>query len=95
MERKDWPTFGQTLDYLANLGFVFEVDPPGRMVCRHPEEGSWFLFRDRDRDTPAREIELLDMRAQLTGRGFVTDEEFAQFWTQYGWRKTQPAQPVT
>lgn len=93
--RTNWPTLEETLGYLQTLGFTVTDGQPGFLLIEHPEEGSWFVFRARDPKTPAREIELLDMRAQLTGRGFVTDDEFAQFWSQNGWRTVQPAQPAS
>lgn len=80
MVNAQWPTFGDVLRYLTDLGFVTTSARPGYVACRHPDEGSWFVFREQTADRPAREIELLDVRAQLTGRGFVTDGEFARFW---------------
>ena len=94
MEPRFWPTFGQALHYLTDLGFVFDRSRPGFVIPRHPTEGSWFAFRDRSPETPAREVELLDMRAQLTGRGFVSDEEFARFWDQHTPRVLAPTQPT-
>ena len=77
-----WPTFGEVQEYLRGLGFQVGPGMPGYVVCEHPEDSSWFVFRDRDLNTPARESELLDMKVQLPGRGFVTDEEYARFWNQ-------------
>lgn len=82
MEPTRWPTFGQLLDYLNEFGFAVGPGKPGYVLCEHTNEGSWFVFRDRERETPARESELLDAKVQLTGRGFVTDEDFARFWNQ-------------
>jgi hypothetical protein len=82
VDQARWPTFGQLLQYLRDLGFTVGPGQPGYVRCEHVGEGSWFVFRDRDPDTPSREVELLDAKVQLTGRGFVTDEEFARFWNQ-------------
>jgi hypothetical protein len=82
MEATHWPTFGQLLQYLRALGFTVGPGRPGYVRGEHPEEGSWFVFRDRDQSTPAREVELLDAKVQLTQRGFVTEQEFARFWNQ-------------
>ena len=86
MAAPHWPTFGEVQQYLRNLGFEVAPGQPGYVACEHPE-GSWFVFRDRDPSTPARETELLDMKVQLTHRGFVTDEEYARFWN----RNSHPA----
>lgn len=77
-----WPTFGEIQEYLRGLGFTVGPGQPGYVACEHPEDDSWFVFRDRDSNTPARESELLDMKVQLTGRGFVTEAEFTRFWNQ-------------
>jgi hypothetical protein len=94
MEPRYWPTFGQVIQYLTDLGFTSFIDQPGSLAFRHPNDDSWFLFRDRDRNTPAREADLIDMREQLTGRGFVSDEEFAKFWDQRNPRILAPTQPT-
>jgi hypothetical protein len=75
-----WPTLGQTLDYLRGLGFVVRAGNSGHLFAQHPTDGSWFVFRDRDPSSPARALELVDLKWQLPGRGFVTDAEFARFW---------------
>ena len=94
MTPAQWPTFGQVLQYLTDLGFAHASDRPGWIAARHPHDDSWFLFRDRDSNTPAREVELLDMREQLTGRGFVSDDEFTRFWDQRGWGAVHRRQPT-
>lgn len=88
-----WPTFGEVQEYLRGLGFAVAPGQPGYVVCEHFGEGCWFVFRDRDRDTPARETELLDMKVQLAYRGFVTDEEFARFWNR-GVPRVEVSSPV-
>lgn len=75
-----WPTLGQTLEYLRALGFSVRAGEPGYIFVQHPTDDSWFVFLDRDLDSPARTADLVDMKWQLPGRGFVTDEEFARFW---------------
>ncbi len=75
-----WPTLGQTLDYLRTLGFTVRAGDPGYIFVQHPTDDSWFVFLDRDLTSPARTVDLVDMKWQLPGRGFVTDEEFARFW---------------
>ena len=90
----NWPTLDEALSYLIKLGFVESQGQPGFLLIEHPEEDCWFVFRDREKTTPAREVELLNMQALLTGRGLVSDDEFAQFWSQNGWRMVQAAQPT-
>ena len=75
-----WPTFGELQEYLRGLGYSVGPGQPGYLVCEHLDAGSWFVFRDRDSSAPARETELLDLKVQLTHRGFVTDAEYARFW---------------
>jgi hypothetical protein len=77
-----WPTLGEMQEYLLRLGFAISHNRPGFIVCKHPEDGSWFVFRERDRDSLANEGELLDLKVQLPGRGFVSDVEFSRFWNQ-------------
>lgn len=78
--RATWPTLGQTLDYLRALGFVIRPNGSGHLFAQHHSDDSWFAFFDRDLNTPTRTADLVDMKWQLPGRGFVTDEEFARFW---------------
>lgn len=87
MDTLRWPTFGELLQYLRGLGFTIGPGQPGYVVAEHPSDDVYFVFRDRDPGTPARETELLSLRVQLTYRGFVTDEDFAKFWN----RNVQPA----
>ena len=91
----NWPTLEEALNYLFKLGFVASPGRPGFIFVEHLDEGCWLVFRERERNTPAREVELLNMRTQLTWRGFVSDDEFAQFWSQNGWRMVQPVQSAT
>jgi hypothetical protein len=90
MDQVSWPSFGQVLDYLRELGFLIGPGERGYVVAKHPEDGSWFVFRERDMNAPARAMELMDMKVQLPGRGFVTDEEYARFWNP----TVLPIQPV-
>lgn len=79
-----WPTFGEMLDYLRGFGFTTRPGKPGSLVAEHPQEpDTWFIFFDRGPDTPAREVELLDLKTMLPARGFVTDQEYARFWSPY------------
>jgi hypothetical protein len=94
MEPKYWPTFGTVLKYLERLGFKFDRSREGYVIPYHPTEGSWFGFRDIEPALPAREADLLDMKVQLTYRGFVTDDEFADFWDQGRKRIPEPVQPT-
>jgi hypothetical protein len=80
MESSHWPTFGELLQYLREKGFTVGPGKPGYIIGEHPQEDCWFVFRDRDPTTPARETELVNLRTQFTYRGFATDEEFARFW---------------
>ena len=84
MRHPEWPTFGQMLDYLRGLGFTTRK-ADDMVFAEHPEEDdTWFTFRDRPLDEPARGIELVDLRFMLDQRGFVEPQEFAYFWTEYG-----------
>lgn len=79
-----WPTVGELDAYLTSFGFVRTDRNENAVYFEHPEDkGCWFLFRRFDKDRPAREMDLLDARAMLTGRGFVSDDEFKQFWNQH------------
>jgi hypothetical protein len=89
-----WPTVAATHKYLADLDFTSRLDPRGFVIFTHPTNDCWFAFRNRGPEEPAREVELLQMKVQLTYRGFVTDEEFAQFWDQRNPRILRPAQPT-
>lgn len=78
-----WPTAGELDAYLTSFGFVRTVRDEKAVQYTHPDdEESWFLFRLQDSNLPAREMDLLDARALLTGRGFVSDDDFKQFWNQ-------------
>ncbi|QJW99311.1 hypothetical protein FTUN_6914 [Frigoriglobus tundricola] len=89
MVENRWPTFGEVLEYLRALGFAVGTGKPGYIVAKHPEDESWFVFRERDLNSPARATERVNMKVQLPGRGFVTDEEYALFWNP----SMQPACP--
>lgn len=93
MEPGRWPTFGEVLQYLRELGFEATLADPGKLVCSRPDDDARFTFRDRDRSTPARETELLTLKSQLTYRGFVTEDEYARFWNRGVRRNT--SQPET
>jgi hypothetical protein len=94
METGNWPTVAQVLDYLRAMGFVIGPGKPGYTVAKHPTDGSWFAFRDGDPNAPARAADLVDMKWQLPGRGFVTDDEFARFWNPRARRAETPAPAV-
>lgn len=89
-----WPTFAELQQYLAALGFTVGAGRPGYVACEHPTDDCWFVFIDREPDSPARETELLNVRGQLTHRGFVTDDEFARFWNPRARRAETPAPAV-
>lgn len=91
MDNAGWPTVGQVLDYLRALGFAVGPGKPGYIVAKHPVDQSWFVFRDGELTAPARTIDLVDMKWQLPGRGFVTEEEYARFWNP----NMQPVAPPT
>ncbi len=94
MVMKQWPTFGEMLDYLRQLGYSFRTTRPGYLACELPQADSIFVFRERESTEPAREGELLELRVQLTYRGLATDEEFAQFWMQGMPRPSHEHHPV-
>ena len=88
-----FPTLGQLIDYLKGLQYTEDHEEPGRFVMRHPDPGedSLFIFRDRDRNAPAREGEMMLVGKQLTIRGIVSEHDFAFFWANTVLRNMQAA----
>ena len=95
MTTPHWPTVGELESYLTAFGFVRTDRDENAVFFEHPEERSWFLFRRFDKDLPAREMDLLDARAMLTGRGFVSDGDFKQFWNQHAPRVLRTPEPTS
>jgi len=79
MDRESQLTLAQVLQLLRDFGFIPKSGKKGVIVYSHDDSGAVFLFRERELDSPALMTELVNLRKQLTYRGFMTDEEFDRF----------------
>jgi hypothetical protein len=73
-------THGHLLALLSELGFRSKVIDKHNVVYEHKPSGSVIFLPNNPPETPAREVDYMQMRSQFDWRGLMERDDFEMYF---------------